>query len=939
MVELAGGLVLLILVLATRSRLERAEREIREHAESMSGLRQELRLQTERLTQAERSLDELRALPPTAAAVSPIAATSAPALPAIASAQVDAAAGSHVGADATDAQPTFTPEAVPEHAEAETSPPASVAPSPRPHAPSLQPPPVALPPLRAAGPDPFERAFAAARELLFGGNTVVRVGILVLLVGVVLLLRWAAEHALFPIELRLGGVAALALGLIGFGYAKRHAKPEFALTLQGGGVAALYLVVFFAFRSYGLLPAALAFALLCVIALSAGVLSVRQDSKSLIVIAQLFGFAAPLLASTGHGSHVALFSYYLLLNGLIFVVAFWKAWRALNLLGFVFTFGVATAWGTLRYEPQLFASTEPFLIAFFAVYVAIPVLYALRYPSSKGGWVDGSLVFGTPLSALGLQWALVHGRPFGMAFSVLGLAAVYLGLALFIRRRAPERLTALGEAFLPIGVGFVTLAIPYGLDDHNLTGAAWALEGAGLYWIGVRQSRWLSRLAGGVLQLLAGIAATIHPLRASGTLPLLNTWFLASALIGTSALFVAQHAYTRRARLPPLESRVLGLLIPWGLLFWLRGSLGEVDASVPENYRTGAELGVLAGLAFALETLGRRSAWLPGRLPPLLLWPCMAVYLADYAWSLRAQPFSHGGVVGWPVLFLAMLTTLRKLVDEQPRLRWAHASALWLWGLFGALFIEQLCDQTLALDESFGASAANLWLALLGIAVLVQSRRGAWPAGVQRVHYLQVGMLGLCAIGSLRAAMYNLRLASDTAPLPYVPVLNPLDLSSLIGALVALLWLRRLQRETPPLCTPAQAGWGIALVWALLFAWWNTQLARSVHHYALVPRSYSDMLGSSAFQLACSLSWTTIALVLMWISHKRGVRAPWIAAAVLLAVVVAKLFLLDLEQLSTPTKIVSFLGVGALLLLIGYVAPVPPRREPSAQVAGGGLSP
>jgi len=41
-------------------------------------------------------------------------------------------------------------------------------------------------------------------------------------------------------------------------------------------------------------------------------------------------------------------------------------------------------------------------------------------------------------------------------------------------------------------------------------------------------------------------------------------------------------------------------------------------------------------------------------------------------------------------------------------------------------------------------------------------------------------------------------------------------------------------------------------------------------------------------------------------------------------VVVGKLFLLDLANSGTVARIVSFLGVGVLLMIIGYVAPVPP---------------
>ena len=44
----------------------------------------------------------------------------------------------------------------------------------------------------------------------------------------------------------------------------------------------------------------------------------------------------------------------------------------------------------------------------------------------------------------------------------------------------------------------------------------------------------------------------------------------------------------------------------------------------------------------------------------------------------------------------------------------------------------------------------------------------------------------------------------------------------------------------------------------------------------------------------------------------------------LLAAVVVKLFAIDLAALSGLTRVVAFLGVGAMLLVIGYVTPLPP---------------
>jgi uncharacterized membrane protein len=46
----------------------------------------------------------------------------------------------------------------------------------------------------------------------------------------------------------------------------------------------------------------------------------------------------------------------------------------------------------------------------------------------------------------------------------------------------------------------------------------------------------------------------------------------------------------------------------------------------------------------------------------------------------------------------------------------------------------------------------------------------------------------------------------------------------------------------------------------------------------------------------------------------------------LLAAVVLKLLLVDLSGTGTVTRIVSFIGVGVLMLVIGYVAPLPAKE-------------
>ena len=73
--------------------------------------------------------------------------------------------------------------------------------------------------------------------------------------------------------------------------------------------------------------------------------------------------------------------------------------------------------------PALFSTTEPFLIAFFALYIAIAILFSLRQRPILRGYVDGTIVFGVPVVAFSLQSAMVHDWPFVTAYSAAAVSA------------------------------------------------------------------------------------------------------------------------------------------------------------------------------------------------------------------------------------------------------------------------------------------------------------------------------------------------------------------------------------------------------------------------------------------------------------------------------------------------------------------------------------
>jgi uncharacterized membrane protein len=124
---------------------------------------------------------------------------------------------------------------------------------------------------------------------------------------------------------------------------------------------------------------------------------------------------------------------------------------------------------------------------------------------------------------------------------------------------------------------------------------------------------------------------------------------------------------------------------------------------------------------------------------------------------------------------------------------------------------------------------------------------------------------------------------------------------------------------------------------ALGFAWLNALLVRTLHHWAGTPMWIDGALGNSLVQTGLTMLWTSLALLTMLFATRRAgaaiARRVWLAGALLLGVVVLKLFFVDLSSIGTLERIVSFLGVGVLMLVIGYVSPMPPAAGRAKAVA------
>ena len=107
-------------------------------------------------------------------------------------------------------------------------------------------------------------------------------------------------------------------------------------------------------------------------------------------------------------------------------------------------------------------------------------------------------------------------------------------------------------------------------------------------------------------------------------------------------------------------------------------------------------------------------------------------------------------------------------------------------------------------------------------------------------------------------------------------------------------------------------------------------VVRIVHHTTGVPWDGSALFGSDGVQSSLSIYWAILGLTGMVLGTKRANREVWLAGAGLMVLVVLKLFVIDLGNTGTVERIVSFLGVGVTLLVVGYFSPVPPKQRIAA---------
>lgn len=332
-------------------------------------------------------------------------------------------------------------------------------------------------------------------EYAIATHWLLRVGVLILVVGIGFFLLYSVEHGLLsePARVLLAAAAGLAM-LIGGTQMLGRKYHLFGQGMLGAGIATLYFSVFAAAGLYHLIAMQAAFALMVVVTVLAGGVSVRFNSPLVAVLAVLGGFGTPVMLATDVVNFLGLYTYMLILGVGVLGISGWKNWPLLNYLSFLGNYALFFA-AMQAYEPIYFWEVLPLLTAFFILYSTMQFLHNL-VSGVKANLLDVLMLFlnaGIYFVVSFLLVEQVYGREW-VAAVTLGLATFYIGhVFYFLRRGRIDRELLL--SFMGLAAFFLAITVPLILSSEWIT-VSWSLQALVMLWIALKlRSEFLRQLS------------------------------------------------------------------------------------------------------------------------------------------------------------------------------------------------------------------------------------------------------------------------------------------------------------------------------------------------------------------------------------------------------------------------------------------------------------
>jgi uncharacterized membrane protein len=354
-------------------------------------------------------------------------------------------------------------------------------------------------------------------EKFIGENILSKVAITILVIGIAFFVKYAIDKDWIN-EIARVGIGILCGGIVlGFAHRLRKNFKAFSSVLVAGGIAIFYFTIGIAFHEYHLFGQTTAFIFMLIITSFSVFISVMYDRQELAVLSLIGGFATPFMVSTGQGNYQVLFTYVLILDLGMLVLAYLRKWNLLNILAYAFTMILYWAWlqsKVIGEENGPYKGAMIFAAIFYVVFIVMSLIHNIK-EKRKFGAIDITILvsntflfYGAGMQILNYYHPHLLGQPRNLqGFFSLFLAAFNLVCSwlLYKKFKADQKLVYL---MIGLTLTFVTLVAPVQLHGNYIT-IFWAMESVLLIWLSQKSNIIMYRFASILIMVLMSFSLFI----------------------------------------------------------------------------------------------------------------------------------------------------------------------------------------------------------------------------------------------------------------------------------------------------------------------------------------------------------------------------------------------------------------------------------------------
>lgn len=786
------------------------------------------------------------------------------------------------------------------------------------------------------------------------------IGAIVLVIGAGLGIKYAVDNGwlqVLPPAVRLGLMYLGGFALIGAGeWIYRRVNDIASAGVFAAGVATLFLVSYAGHGMYGLYARDTAFVLMGISTLVGAAVAIRGKLVSVATLSLIGGNIAPIVLHGDHAHLVPFMCYLLMLQLVALVLAWWggsRKWWMLRALSLAST-SLWMAWLIAQPAAIASSSTQVFLLIFAALFQAEVIVSTaqritkpldIKDASAQPGVIFSMLV--TAALTAGTFLLLRNETNIVRGIWTLIFAAVALATAFALPRKKFPSLKALALGYGTQSAMLLIAAVPMLFTGAGIV-FGWSILACGFALMGALLNLNAARRASVLVWCLGAVYLTHWATAPSGH----ETWLtifgtaIPAYLFVAAALSLAANTIAILSGIARTDQAIVGTSAYLDQVMMALGGLTWIVASIAALPTTGATLAIVAyaWLLFAIDVVRPRHGFVLQSAVVLLLATLKWIVIDNLAdriapgWSA-----THYTPVLNPVMALGMLISaslaaivfLRRatflalaskdVTDENERSRLTLRIAAFVLVIMTIGFsfeIDRVVEQVrlssrLAWppDQAKHLAWTMLWSAamcgVMGLTRLFEPSPDKRRATMRGLSMLPI----LLAIKFMIIDALSFRASSGPANVLVLANLQTLAAMFVLGAL-ALAWF--VGGPHDPETPDARRGFIGFLAITLLFVIGSLEIDRWAAHQTFGNPWFVRQVGFSIF-------WSVFGVACVAAGFRTRIAALRYCGLGLLALTLAKVVLVDLGSISTGYRVLSFMGLGILLLgtsvLYGKLSP------------------